>query len=103
MKKDNKNFSKIIVTTGTLFFVLPLFAVAYGDAYGQSTYYAQSPYYSQSTYYTESSYQTTFSNNASETKNFQVVGAISKGSGTFVIDHPLLYVSPDCSSVLMLI
>ena len=55
----------------------------YGYGYGQSTYYAQSAYYAQP------SYQTTFTKNASEAVNFALTGAISKASGTFVIDDPL--------------
>ena len=63
----------------------------YGQStyYAQSTYYGQSTYYAQSTYYSEGSYQTTFTTNVTTSGNFTVTGHISKGSGTFVIDHPL--------------
>ncbi len=51
--------------------------------------YAESGYYGQSGYYTQATYQTTFTRNTYGFRNVFVNGAISKGSGTFVIDHPL--------------
>lgn len=56
--------------------------------YGEGTYYAQSAYYGQSFYYGQSSYQTTFSYDT-QIATLSVTGSIYKGSGTFVIDHPL--------------
>jgi hypothetical protein len=47
--------------------------------------YAQGSYYSQSSY----TYNTVFTKNATEQVNFTIVGGLDKGSGTFVIDHPL--------------
>ncbi len=70
---------------------LALFVVFIGGrAHVASAYgYAESTYYAQTTYYTQSTYQTVFTQNAAASGNFAVTGAISKGSGTFVIDHPL--------------
>lgn len=62
---------------------------AYYQAYYQSYYQGYYQSYYQATYYSQSSYQTTFTKNASEAGNFSITGTISKGSGTFVIDHPL--------------
>ena len=54
-------------------------------AYGESPYYG----YGQSTYYAQPSYVTIFTENVTASQSFAVTGSISKGSGTFVIDHPL--------------
>lgn len=51
--------------------------------------YFQGSYYSEASYYSQASYQTTFTQNATAAQNLTVTGHISKGSGTFVIDHPL--------------
>lgn len=83
------------------YLLLPTHAYSYAEGayYGESYYqgYYESYYqgyyqgYYQSYYqsYYEASYQTTFTKSASATKNFAIVGSVSKGSGTFVIDHPL--------------
>lgn len=78
-------------------FMAPTVAFAYFQSsyYGQGSYYSQSYY--QSTYYTQSYYQgyyqgsygTTFTGDVEVKDGAGVTGAISKGSGTFVIDHPL--------------
>jgi hypothetical protein len=74
---------------------LPSVGLGYGQAsyYGQSYYqgYYQGTYYSQSYYqgYYQGSYDLVFTKNVSEKGGFAVTGSISKGSGTFVIDHPL--------------
>ena len=64
---------------------------AYSQApyYSQTPYYSQVTYYSQTPYYSQSTYQTTFTKDATMTGGFAISGAVSKGSGTFVIDHPL--------------
>ena len=63
----------------------------YGYGYGQSYYYGygQGAYYAYAQAYYQGSYQTTFTKNATAAINLAVTGSISKGSGTFVIDHPL--------------
>ena len=58
-------------------------------AYAEGGYYSQSYYQSYYQGYYQGTYQTTFTNNATENKDFTVFGSLSKGSGTFVIDHPL--------------
>lgn len=65
----------------------PAAVAAYGEGGYYSQSYYQSTYYSQSYY--QSSYVTTFTSNVAATQDFSVFGSISKGSGTFVIDHPL--------------
>ncbi len=65
---------------------------AQGSYYGQSSYvsYTQGSYYTQGTYYSESTYGTvTLDGNIKFAADLLVVSTISKGSGTFVIDHPL--------------
>jgi hypothetical protein len=51
--------------------------------------YNQSSYYSQPSYYSQSSYGAAIQSSFSAGKDFTVLGHVSKGSGTFVIDHPL--------------
>ncbi len=81
-------YRSFFVVFMTLSLVVPnLVTAGYGDAYACG--YGEGTYYAQSTYYTQSTYQTTFSNTVNVGSNFTVLGAISKGSGTFVIDHPL--------------
>jgi hypothetical protein len=58
-----------------------------GPYYSEATYYTQTSYYSQGTYGTTSP-QTKITSSASTTA-FTTLGSIFKGSGTFVIDHPL--------------
>lgn len=60
-----------------------------GYYYSQGYYYTEGSYYSEGSYYAQGSYQTNFTTNVTTSGNFNVVGTISKGSGTFVIDHPL--------------
>ena len=57
----------------------------------QSGHFAGSSGYSQAYYqaYYQGSYELTFTDNVTESKDFTVFGSISKGAGTFVIDHPL--------------
>ncbi len=74
-----------------------------GSYYGEGAYYSQpyyQPYYQASYYsqpyyqpyyqsYYQGTYQTTFTDNVRAGVNLSVTGSISKGSGSFVIDHPL--------------
>lgn len=62
-----------------------------GYYYGESGYYAQSYYYGQSTYlsYAQSSYTVTLTKPATIKGDAQVVGALSKGGGSFAIDDPI--------------
>jgi|GEM_PF-1607379 len=55
----------------------------YGYSYGQGYYYSQAVYYSQGTY------TTTFTKNATIQGSFTVTNRVDKGSGSFLIDHPL--------------
>ena len=79
----------------TVLCMAPAFAYAYGYGeggyygYGQSAYYGygQSAYYGYG--YGQGSYQTTFIGNVVGQVNLSVTGNLSKGSGTFAIDHPL--------------
>lgn len=74
-----------------------VFAGGYAESayYGQATYYAQSTYYAQGTYYTQAGYYTQASYNLTINKpvvtlaSTSVVGDLSKGGGSFVIDDPL--------------
>lgn len=94
----NKVNALICLVSGILLVVLasPHFAEA-GGGYGQGSYYGQATYYSQSyyqsyyqsTYYTQSSYQTDFTTDVTMDATLDITGTVSKGSGTFVIDHPL--------------
>lgn len=59
------------------------------SAYGQATYYSQSYYQGYYQTYYQSSYQTTINPNTTASSTFAVTGAVSKSSGSFVIDHPL--------------
>jgi hypothetical protein len=56
-------------------------------AYSVGAYYSQSYY--QSTYSIQASYATTFTGDVGEDRDFVVSGVLQKGSGTFLIDHPL--------------
>ncbi len=69
----------------------PSVVLAYGQGYYQGYYqpYYQGTYYAQGTYYSQGSYQTTISVDTIASSNVSVTGSISKGSGTFAIDHPL--------------
>ncbi len=52
--------------------------------------YYQSTYYSQSTYTIQASYATTLTDTTvNALQDFVVSGIVQKGSGTFLIDHPL--------------
>ncbi len=68
---------------------------SYGESYYESYYQSYYQTYYQSYYqtyyqaYYQGSYQTVFTKNATVRGNFAVTGNISKGSGTFLIDHPL--------------
>jgi hypothetical protein len=62
---------------------------AYYQPYYQSTYYSQSSYGGYAQSYYQGSYQTTFTSDTAALDDFNVAGAVSKSSGTFVIDHPL--------------
>ena len=53
------------------------------------TCYSQGYYQSYYQSYYQGSYGTTFPKNVSALQNLYVNGAVSKGSGSFVIDHPL--------------
>lgn len=55
----------------------------FASCYGQAYYYGQGYYYSQATY------GTVLTTSGRVTGDATVTGAVSKGSGTFVIDHPL--------------
>jgi hypothetical protein len=87
----------IILSAFLLCATLPSIGYGYGQAYYQGAYYGQAyyqgyyqgTYYSQATYYSQGSYDLVFTKNVSEKGGFAVTGSISKGSGTFVIDHPL--------------
>ncbi len=63
--------------------------------YAQSSYYSQNYYqsYYQADYYSQTYYQSTYGVNFSTdvlmNSTLFVIGGISKGSGSFVIDHPL--------------
>ncbi len=73
----------------------PVVAFGYGQGayygYGEGTYYGYG--YGQSSYYGygygQGGYTFTLSNSSSVTGTVNVGGTLSKGSGTFVIDHPL--------------
>lgn len=54
-----------------------------------STYAGEPGYYSQPLYYSQASYDTTFTTAVVERQDFTIFGTLSKGAGTFVIDHPL--------------
>jgi hypothetical protein len=92
-------FSKPAIFILLLAMGMPGAAVAYDQSYYQSSYYSQSyyqsTYYSQSSYggyaqsYYQSTYQTVFTSDTAALDDFDVAGAVSKSSGTFVIDHPL--------------
>lgn len=51
--------------------------------------YSQPTYYSQSTYTIQASYVTTFTDDVTVANDFVVSGSLQKGSGSFLIDHPL--------------
>jgi hypothetical protein len=59
----------------------------YSQPYYQPTYYSQPAYYSQPYY--QPSYNTTVTVPVTVNSSVNVTGAVSKGGGTFVIDHPL--------------
>jgi len=75
------------------------FVSAYGESYyyNQGYYYAQAYYYAQGYYYSQGYYQgyyqgsyaLTLTQNTTFSQNLYVVGSVGKGSGTFMIDHPL--------------
>lgn len=81
--------------------IVVLVAPAYTYGYAQNAYYGEAPYYGQSPYYGESPYygygygygqgpyNFVLSNSATVTGTVNVGGTLSKGSGTFAIDHPL--------------
>jgi hypothetical protein len=64
------------------------------SAYAEASYYSQSYYqsyyqtYYQAGYYTQSSYGVTFTTPVTALGNVSVIGALAKGGGSFVIDHP---------------
>jgi hypothetical protein len=96
--------TKIIYSIGlfvaiSVFVMFPSVSIAYNQGYYQGSYYSQGYY--QSTYYSQSYYQsyyegsylgsgsTAITSDLTVTGNVNVTGALSKGSGSFVIDHPL--------------
>jgi hypothetical protein len=61
-----------------------------GTLAGSTCYdYGQGYYYGQAAYYSQGAYEITFSNAATISGTLGVSGRSDKGSGTFVIDHPL--------------
>ena len=74
-------------------FLIVLFFAVVGvrDAHGyfQGGYYSEAAYYSEASYYSEGTYQTNFSTDVNMRATLDITGTISKGSGSFVIDHPL--------------
>ena len=75
----------------TIFFLLVFIAgmPQATEAYGQGTYYGQGGYYSQAAYRTTISTTTTFTGSVIQSGTLGVTGSVGKGSGFFVIDHPL--------------
>lgn len=75
------------------FFLLVALAPVSVSAYGQGGYYGQGAYYSQSYY--QASYsssitpQTTITADTIFADDLSIADSISKGFGTFMIDHPL--------------
>jgi len=68
------------------------YSQAYYQSYYQGTYYSQAYYQAYYQSYYQSYYQTGYTfitESSTVTGNAVIVGSISKGSGTFVIDHPL--------------
>lgn len=57
--------------------------------YTQASYYSESGYYSQGAYPINISTTTTFTGSVIENSTLSVTGTVGKGSGFFVIDHPL--------------
>ena len=83
---QRKTLSLVASIALALFLCIPHSSV---QGYSQTTYYSQSAYYSQSTYYTEATYSTTVTKDAAMNATLDITNSVSKGSGTFVIDHPL--------------
>jgi hypothetical protein len=63
---------------------------SYGEGYyyGQAYYYAQAYYYTQAYYYAQG-YYTIITTGVTAPGSISVIGTLSKGSGSFMIDHPL--------------
>lgn len=74
----------MVLGASLLLVAIPVFEV---EAYGQGYYQAYYQSYYQGYY--EGTYNTTFTKPVVMKKNATITGSISKGSGTFVIDHPL--------------
>ncbi len=72
---------------GAFFIFVPTQVLAYG--YGCAYGYGEGQYYGQSTYYAQGSYAIEVSSPTLVDSALSVLKSISKGSGTFVIDHPL--------------
>ena len=62
---------------------------ASASGYGQGYYYGQAYYYGQGYYYSQANYHPNFTVSVGIAGNLTISGRISKGSGTFLIDHPL--------------
>ncbi|MFZ2886835.1 MAG: hypothetical protein WA021_03380 [Minisyncoccia bacterium] len=77
-----------LVFLGLIALMLPAAAEA-SFCYAQGTYYAQGSYYSQGAYRITISTSTTFTGSVIENSTLSVTSAVGKGSGFFVIDHPL--------------
>ncbi len=60
-----------------------------GYGYGEGYYYGQAYYYGQGYYYSQANYHPTVTVGAGIVGNLSITGRIAKGSGTFLIDHPL--------------
>lgn len=60
-----------------------------GYGYGQGYYYGQAYYYGQGYYYSQANYHPIITVAAGIVGNLTIAGRIAKGSGTFLIDHPL--------------
>lgn len=69
------------------FLAAPHIASAYG--YGEGYYYGQAYYYGQGYYYSQANYHPVFTDTVGIIGNLTIAGRIAKGSGTFLIDHPL--------------
>ena len=63
--------------------------VVHAYSYAEGYYYGQAYYYGQGYYYSQANYHPNFTDTVGIVGNLAITGRISKGSGTFVIDHPL--------------
>lgn len=98
---DTHSLSKkfIALLAVTLFLLAAQSVLGYNQSsyYSQSLYYTQTTYYSEGGYYAESSYDISFGSETGDEggrdvymdADVDITGSVSKGAGTFVIDHPL--------------